>query len=619
MPDEPNKKNQDKSWKPKQNYSSIWIIIAILVIGAFFYHFLTIEDETMLYSEFKSHLQEGRVAKVFIGEKTITGELTSTNSDKKPLTFTTVKVDDPDLIGELEDHNVQYSGKENRTWFSGPIGWIFPIFIIGVVLIFMLRRIGPSGSIMSFGKSRAKFYEEDETKITFNEVAGIDEAKEELIEIIEFLKNPGKFTSLGGKIPKGALLVGAPGTGKTLLAKAVAGEAKVPFLSISGSAFVEMFVGVGASRVRDLFNQAQNKAPCIIFIDELDALGKTRGINPVGGHDEREQTLNQLLVEMDGFDTRNGVIIMAATNRPEILDSALLRPGRFDRQIFVDRPDIKGREQILQVHSKEVKLAEDIDLQVIAGRTPGFVGADLANVINEAALLAARQDKKAVEMCDLEEAIDRVVAGLEKKSRVMNKKEKEMTAYHEAGHALVATFLPHATPVHKVSIIPRGFALGVTMYLPNEDRYLMTKAELLDQIGTALGGRAAEELVFDEISSGARDDLRRATDIARMMVMEYGMSEKLGLVTFEGNRRPSFLLNQGYTDGTYSDETAHQIDLEVKNIIDDTYNKVREILENHLEILKELAQILLEKEVIESEEFERIVKKQEEEIVISKQ
>jgi cell division protease FtsH len=618
MPDEPNKKDKDKSWKPKQNYSSIWIIIAILVVGAFFYHFLTIEDETMLYSEFKSHLQEGRVAKVFIGEKTITGELTSTNSDKEPLTFTTVKVDDPDLVRELENHNVQYSGKEVRTWFSGPIGWIFPIFIIGVVLIFMLRRIGPSGSIMSFGKSRAKFYEEDETRITFNEVAGIDEAKEELIEIIEFLKNPGKFTSLGGKIPKGALLVGAPGTGKTLLAKAVAGEAKVPFLSISGSAFVEMFVGVGASRVRDLFNQAQNKAPCIIFIDELDALGKTRGINPVGGHDEREQTLNQLLVEMDGFDTRNGVIIMAATNRPEILDSALLRPGRFDRQIFVDRPDIKGREQILQVHSKEVKLAEDIDLQVIAGRTPGFVGADLANVINEAALLAARQDKKAVEMCDLEEAIDRVVAGLEKKSRVMNKKEKEMTAYHEAGHALVATFLPNATPVHKVSIIPRGFALGVTMYLPNEDRYLMTKAELLDQIGTALGGRAAEELVFNEISSGARDDLRRATDIARMMVMEYGMSEKLGLVTFEGNRRPSFLLNQGYTDGTYSDETAHQIDLEVKNIIDDTYNKVREILENHLEILKELAQILLEKEVIESEEFERIVKK-EEEIVNSNQ
>lgn len=585
--------------------------MAIVVAGAFFYHFLTIQDETMLYSEFKHHLREGRVVKVFIGETTITGELKSTNSNKTPLTFTTVKVDDPDLVGELETHHVQYSGKESRTWISGLIGWVFLVIIFVAVLVVILRRIGPSGSIMSFGKSRAKFYEEDETKVTFNEVAGIDEAKEELIEIIEFLRNPGKFTSLGGKIPKGALLIGAPGTGKTLLAKAVAGEAKVPFLSISGSAFVEMFVGVGASRVRDLFNQAQNKAPCIIFIDELDALGKTRGINPVGGHDEREQTLNQLLVEMDGFDTRNGVIIMAATNRPEILDRALLRPGRFDRQIFVDHPDIKGREQILQVHSKEVKFAEDVDLRVLAGRTPGFVGADLANVVNEAALLAARQDKQAVEMSDLEEAIDRVVAGLEKKSRIMNKKEKEITAYHEAGHALVATFLPHATPVHKVSIIPRGLALGVTMYLPNEDRYLMTRAELLDQIGTALGGRAAEKLVFNEVSSGARDDLRRATDIARMMVTEYGMSEKLGLVTFEGHRRPSLLLNQGNPDGVYSDETAYQIDLEVKDIIDNTYNNVREILEGHLELLKELAQLLLEKEVVESDEFERLVKKEE--------
>ncbi len=608
MPDEHNR--QDKSWKPRRSYLSIWFIIATVVAVALFYHFLTIEDQTMLYSEFKHYLREGKVVKVFIGEKTITGELKRIDSNKEPLTFTTVKVDDPDLLRELEANHVQYSGKESRTWIAELIGWVFPVLIIVVVLVFILRRIGPSGSIMSFGKSQAKFYEEDETKITFNDVAGIDEAKEELIEIIDFLKNPGKFTSLGGKIPKGALLVGAPGTGKTLLAKAVAGEAKVPFFSISGSAFVEMFVGVGASRVRDLFNQAQNKAPCIIFIDELDALGKTRGINPIGGHDEREQTLNQLLVEMDGFDSRTGVIIMAATNRPEILDQALLRPGRFDRQIFVDRPDIKGREQILQVHAKEVKLAEDVDLRTIAARTPGFVGADLANIINEAALLAARQDKKVVEMSDIEEAIDRVVAGLEKKSRVMNKKEKEMTAYHEAGHALVASFLPNATPVHKVSIIPRGFALGVTMYLPTEDRYLMTKVELLDQIGTALGGRVAEELIFNEVSSGARDDLQRATEIARMMVKEYGMSEKLGLVTFESGRRSPFLLNQGYTEEVYSDETAYQIDVEIKKIIDETYTKVRGILEKHIDILKELAQLLLEKEVIESDEFERIVKRQ---------
>jgi cell division protease FtsH len=356
-----------------------------------------------------------------------------------------------------------------------------------------------------------------------------------------------------------------------------------------------------------LFHQAEHKAPCIIFIDELDALGKTRGTNPTGGHDEREQTLNQLLVEMDGFDSRHGVIIMAATNRPEILDQALLRPGRFDRQIFVDRPDIRGREKILQVHAKEIKLAENVDLKVMAGRTPGFVGADLANVMNEAALLAARRDKKAVEMSDLEEAIDRVVAGLEKKSRVMNKKEKEMTAYHEAGHALVASFLPNATPVHKVSIIPRGFSLGVTMFLPEEDRYLMTKAELLDQIGTALGGRGAEELIFDQISSGARDDLRRASEIARMMVKEYGMSEKLGLVTFESGHSSPFSNGQGYSEGFYSDKTAYQIDVEVKTIIDETYSRVQKILDEHDDLLKTLAQVLLEKEVIEHDEFKGIL------------
>ena len=602
------RKGQEKPRKPKRESSfPIWVLLVAVVGGVLFYHFLTIQDETMLYSDFKEYLRLGKIQRIFIGDDSITGELKQRDANGKPLTFTTVKVDDPDLIRELETEGVEYSGKQGQTWISDVISWGLIILAFILILIIILRRIGPGSSVMAFGKSRAKFYEEDEMKVTFEDVAGIDEAEEELMEIIEFLKNPDKFTNLGGKIPKGVLLVGPPGTGKTLLAKAVAGEAQVPFLSISGSAFVEMFVGVGASRVRDLFHQAEHKAPCIIFIDELDALGKTRGMNPTGGHDEREQTLNQLLVEMDGFDSRHGVIIMAATNRPEILDQALLRPGRFDRQVFVDRPDIKGREKILHVHAKEIKLAEDVDLKVMAGRTPGFVGADLANVMNEAALLAARRDKKAVEMSDLEEAIDRVVVGLEKKSRVMNKKEKEMTAYHEAGHALVASFLPNATPVHKVSIIPRGFSLGVTMFLPEEDRYLMTKAELLDQIGTALGGRGAEELIFDQISSGARDDLRRASEIARMMVKEYGMSEKLGLVTFESGYSPPFMGGQGYSEGFYSDKTAYQIDVEVKTIIDETYSRVQKILDEHTDLLKTLAQVLLEKEVIEHDEFERIL------------
>lgn len=612
MAEEQKKKDQGKSRKSKGLSLSIWIVVFAILGGVVFYHFLTIQDETMLYSEFKQHLREGSVLSIFIGKDTITGKLKRTSPQEKPQPFTTVKIDDPGLVPELEEQGVKYSGKQSQTWMSNLIIWGIPIALLFVIVMLILTRIGPGSTVMSFGKSRAKFYEEDEMKVTFDDIAGIDEAKEELIEIIEFLKNPEKFTNLGGKIPKGVLLVGVPGTGKTLLAKAVAGEAKVPFLNISGSAFVEMFVGVGASRVRDLFNQAQHKAPCIIFIDELDALGKSRGVNPVGGHDEREQTLNQLLVEMDGFDTRGGVIIMAATNRPEILDLALLRPGRFDRQIFVDRPDIKGREQILQVHAKEVKLAENVDWHVIAGRTPGFVGADLANIINEAALLAARHDKKAVEMSDLEEAIDRVVAGLEKKSRVMTKKEKEITAYHEAGHALAANFLPNAAPVHKVSIIPRGLALGVTMFLPTEDRYLMTKAELLDRIGTAVGGRIAEELIFNEVSSGARNDLNQATEIARMMVKEYGMSEKLGLVTFEGSHTSPFLAGTGYSEAVYSDETAYQIDVEVKTIIDDTYTRVRNILEERIDMLKELAQILLENEVVESEEFGRIVGKEEE-------
>jgi cell division protease FtsH len=601
------KKEPERPRRPRRSILPI-IIVTLAAVGVVMaYQMVRSDNNVMIYSDFKRHVREGRVNAVVIGEKVITGELRQAAAPGEPLTFTTLRIDDADLIGELDAQGIRYAGKESRTWLTIIASWGIPIAIFAALWIIILRRIGPGSTVMSFGKSQARFYEEDETKVTFEDVAGIDEAKEELMEVIEFLKTPEKFTSLGGKIPKGALLVGAPGTGKTMLAKAVAGEAQVPFLSISGSAFVEMFVGVGASRVRDLFNQAEHKAPCIIFIDELDALGKSRGFGPVGGHDEREQTLNQLLVEMDGFDSRAGIIIMAATNRPEILDAALLRPGRFDRQIFVDRPDIKGREEILHVHAREVKLAEDVDLTVIAGRTPGFVGADLANVINEAALLAARRDKQAVEMMDLEDAIDRVVTGLEKKSRVMTKKEKEMTAYHEAGHALAATFLPNATPVHKVSIIPRGFALGVTMFLPTEERYSSTRDELLDIIGTALGGRAAEELIFQQVTTGARDDLRKATNIARMMVTEYGMSEKLGLVTFEGSRRSNFLLDPGASDSVYSDETAFQIDSEIKAIVDVMYRKVRAILKAHDDILRQLALLLLEKEVIEREEFDQII------------
>jgi cell division protease FtsH len=476
---------------------------------------------------------------------------------------------------------------------------------------FLMRRMGgASGGLMSIGKSKAKVFMEKDISIRFDDVAGIDEAKEELKEIIEFLRTPQKFQRLGGKIPKGVMLVGAPGTGKTMLAKAVAGEANVPFFSLSGSDFVEMFVGVGAARVRDLFLQAQDKAPCIIFIDELDALGKARGINPMGGHDEREQTLNQLLVEMDGFNTEKGVIIMAATNRPEILDPALLRPGRFDRHVMIDKPDVNGREAILKVHSKGVTMSPEVNLKTIAARTPGFVGADLANIVNEAALLAARKDRQQVEMEDFEEAIDRVVAGLEKKNRRMNEKEKEIVAYHESGHAIVAEVLPNADPVHKVSIIPRGVAaLGYTQQLPTEDRYLMTKNELLDKMSVLFGGRLAEEIIFKEISTGAQNDLLRATDIAERMVREFGMSD-LGLVTFEKERRPLFLeTGMGFDTGRQvSPETAQAIDQEVTKIIELARSRAAQILAEHQEQLKTLAHRLLEKEVVEGEELREMLK-----------
>jgi len=563
------------------------------------------------YSEFKNLLRGDKIEEVALGDKIIRGILKKEDEKtKQGVEITTVRVDDPKLVEELENRNVKFSGRFDESWLRDFIlAWVLPMGIIIFIWMIALKRMSPESGIMAIGKSKAKIYIDKDTGVTFNDVAGCDEAKEELKEVIDFLKTPQKYLELGGKIPKGILLVGPPGTGKTLLAKAVAGEAKVPFFAISGSAFVEMFVGVGASRVRDLFTQAQEKAPCIIFIDELDALGKARIAAPIGGgHEERENTLNQLLAEMDGFDTQKGVIIMAATNRPEILDIALLRPGRFDRQILVDRPDINGREEILKVHTKGVKLSEGIDLRILAARTPGFAGADLANVVNEAALLAARRNKKSVEMNDFEEAINRSIAGLEKKRKVMSKKEQEIIAYHESGHALVAESVPNADKVHRISIIPRGIsALGYTMQLPTEDRYLMTRSELLDRLAVLLGGRVAEETIFNEISTGAQNDLERATDIARSMVKEYGMSERLGPMTFERERRALFLEIGGMPKSEFSEETAKIIDEEVKKIITETYTRVKEIIVKKKDKLDILAKLLLEKEVIEGDELRKII------------
>ena len=609
----------------KKTHFSIWyFVLAMIILMAFQTYFLADQVGQIPYNEFKKLLKSNKLSDIVIYEDLISGKVKASEIEglvsaetikqlgkgKGDRSFITARVQDPDLIKDLESAGIKYTGKLENKLVKFFTNWILPIVFFVVVWGFLMRRMGgASGGLMSIGKSKAKVYMEKDINIKFDDVAGIDEAKEELKEVIEFLKFPQKFQRLGGKIPKGVLLVGAPGTGKTLLAKAVAGEAGVPFFGMSGSDFVEMFVGVGAARVRDLFTQAQQKAPCIIFVDELDAIGKARGINPMGGHDEREQTLNQLLVEMDGFNTEKGVIIMAATNRPEILDPALLRPGRFDRHVMIDKPDVLGREAILKVHSKGVTLAPEVDLKVIAARTPGFVGADLANIVNEAALLAARKDKKEVDMKDFDDAIDRVIAGLEKKNRRMNEKEKEIVAYHEAGHAIVAEILPNADPVHKVSIIPRGIgALGYTQQLPTEDRYLMTKGELLDRMGVLLGGRIAEELHFKEISTGAQNDLLRATDIAERMVREYGMSD-LGVVTFERERRPLFLeTGLGYDTGrSISEETSRSIDQEVRKIIEQAQGIADRILKEHLSQMSILAQRLLEKEVVEGEELREIL------------
>jgi cell division protease FtsH len=592
-------------------FSLGYFALAILLLFAFQFFLARQGSERLPYSELKQRIAAGEVQRVRISEALIEAE--PTDSIRKATgtdVWTAVPVQDDSLVPLLQQHHVVFEGAR-AGWLAQALGWILPLGFILLFWFWMLRRMNPTQGVLTVGKSRARIVGEEGTGVTFEDVAGVPEAKQELVEIVEFLRTPEKFVALGAKIPKGVLLVGPPGTGKTLLARAVAGEAGVTFFQISGAEFVEMFVGVGAARVRDLFAQAKAQAPCIIFIDELDALGKARGLGGVmGGHDEREQTLNQLLVEMDGFDPRIGVIIMAATNRPEILDPALLRPGRFDRQVLVDRPDVNGRLAILRIHAKDIKLAPDVQLEQVARRTPGFVGADLANLLNEAALLAARRNLPAVGMKEIDDAIDRIVAGLEKKNRLINDKERTIVAYHEAGHAIVAERMPTADPVHKISIIPRGVAaLGYTQQLPTEDRYLLTRGELLDRLAVLLGGRAAEELVFDEISTGAGNDLERATDLARRMVMEYGMSRELGPVNYSGPRRAQFLPEM---DGmgeprNYSEDTAREIDRELQGIIDGAYARALEVLEGDREVLEVLAQRLLEVEVVEESELREMM------------
>ncbi|HEY0037855.1 MAG TPA: ATP-dependent zinc metalloprotease FtsH [Longimicrobium sp.] len=563
------------------------------------------------YSDLKNRISARQAEKVRIGATTI--EAIATDSIRKaggPERWRADKVEDDQLVPLLEARNVPYEGMAEARW--GMVIWgLLPLLLLVGLWVFMFRRMNPTQGVLTVGKSKARIVGEEGTGVSFDDVAGVDEAKVELQEIVEFLKTPDKFARLGAKIPKGVLLVGPPGTGKTLLARAVAGEAGVTFFSISGAEFVEMFVGVGAARVRDLFAQAKSQAPCIIFIDELDALGKARSPgNMLGGNDEREQTLNQLLVEMDGFDPRLGVIIMGATNRPEILDPALLRPGRFDRQVLVDRPDVGGRLAILKIHAQGITLGPDLDLERIARRTPGFVGADLANLLNEAALLAARRDKASVGMQEVDEAVDRIVAGLEKRNRLINDKERTIVAYHEAGHAIVAERVPTADPVHKISIIPRGVAaLGYTQQLPTEDRYLLQKQELMDRIAVLLGGRVAEEIVFNEISTGAGNDLERVTELARSMVTEYGMSRELGPVNLAGPRRTQFLQQDGGMPAqrNYSEETAREIDGEIRGLIEGTYERVRRILTADRDVLEALARRLLEKEVVDEAELREIM------------
>ena len=557
------------------------------------------------YTSFMQHVQQDEIKQVTIVDNVISGKL------KDGKEFSTVAPNDSKLVEKLEAKKVDIKAElpPQPPWWMSILSSILPMLII-VGLWFMLMNQGGAGGgkVMNFGKSRARRYNEEKLKITFKDVAGAEEAKQELEEVVEFLKHPQKYNDLGAKIPKGVLLYGPPGTGKTLLAKAVAGEAGVPFFSISGSDFVEMFVGVGASRVRDLFDQAKKSAPCIVFIDEIDAVGRQRGAGLGGGHDEREQTLNQLLVEMDGFSANEGIIMIAATNRPDILDPALLRPGRFDRQIVVDRPDIKGRTEILKVHVKGKPMGPDVNLDVIAQRTPGFTGADLSNLVNEAALLTARKDKKAINMPEMEEAAERVIMGPERKSRVISDKEKRLTAYHEGGHTIVGMLLEHTDPVHKVTIIPRGRAGGYTLSLPKEDKYYATRSEMLDELKVLLGGRVAEALVLKEISSGASNDLQRATQLARQMICEYGMSENIGPVTFGHRQDQVFLGRDIARDKDYSEEVAAEIDKEVRSFMEDAYAATEKLLSDNIDKLHVIAKALMEKETLEEEEINQLVK-----------
>ncbi len=611
----------DRSSRPRVPLASpaAWLVLIALAVFLF-RAFQDVGVRRIPYSQFKDMIRQGAFERIVIGPDWVRGipkPVEGTTTDDKggqalPYVATRVPGGENELVPAIEKAGVPYDavaggGMGDLFWV-----WVAPIALGLVFWAWIMRRMsgqmgqGPPG-VMAFGKSRARVHMEPDTGITFGDVAGIDEAVEELQEIVEFLKTPEKYRRLGGRIPKGVLLVGPPGTGKTLLARATAGEAGVPFFSLSGSEFVEMFVGVGAARVRDLFQQAQQKAPCIVFIDELDALGKSRNAGVVGGHDEREQTLNQLLAEMDGFDARAGLIIMGATNRPEILDPALMRPGRFDRQVLVDRPDKRGREKILHIHARNVKLSPDVDLRSVAARTPGFAGADLANVVNEAALLAARRNKSSVTRSEFEEAIERVVAGLEKKSRRINEREKEIVAFHEAGHALVSWMLPYADRVTKVSIIPRGLgALGYTLQLPIEDRYLLTRSELRDRMAGLMGGRVSEEEVFGEPSTGASNDLQQATGLARMMVRDYGMSETIGPIALNDERGPSFLGLKGMETRVYSEQTALEVDREVQSFVIDALERARELVRQHRDKLDAMAARLLSVEVVEEEEMSRL-------------
>jgi cell division protease FtsH len=583
-----------------------YLLIIMVIIGLFdFYGEKNVKPADISYTSFMQHVQQDEIKQVTIVDNVISGKL------KDGKDFSTVAPNDGKLVEKLEAKNVDIKAElpPQPPWWMSILSSILPMLII-VGLWFMLMNQGGAGGgkVMSFGKSRARRYDEEKLKVTFKDVAGAEEAKQELEEVVEFLKHPQKYNDLGAKIPKGVLLYGPPGTGKTLLAKAVAGEAGVPFFSISGSDFVEMFVGVGASRVRDLFDQAKKSAPCIVFIDEIDAVGRQRGAGLGGGHDEREQTLNQLLVEMDGFSANEGIIMIAATNRPDILDPALLRPGRFDRQIVVDRPDIKGRTDILKVHVKGKPVGDDVNLDVIAQRTPGFTGADLSNLVNEAALLTARKDKKVINMPEMEEAAERVIMGPERKSRVISDKEKRLTAYHEGGHTIVGMLLDNTDPVHKVTIIPRGRAGGYTLSLPKEDKYYATRSEMLDELKVLLGGRVAEALVLKEISSGASNDLQRATQLARQMICEYGMSDNIGPVTFGHRQDQVFLGRDIARDKDYSEEVAAEIDKEVRTFMEDAYAATEKLLSENIDKLHVIAKALMEKETLEEEEINQLVK-----------